>query len=48
VSGGGFFTDHEPDVLLTEIHRQARENPIIAMADTVRMGGRLEYGSVWR
>ncbi|MBV6656188.1 MAG: AAA family ATPase, partial [Devosiaceae bacterium] len=45
VSGGGFFTDHEPDVLLTEIHRQARENPIIELADTVRQGGTLSHGS---
>jgi exodeoxyribonuclease-5 len=29
ISGGGFFTEHEPDILLTEIHRQARDNPII-------------------
>ena len=25
VSGGGFFTDHEPDVLLETIHRQAHD-----------------------
>src|SRR5688572_1511980 len=34
--GGGYFTEAEPDVMLTEIHRQARENPIIALAQTVR------------
>jgi exodeoxyribonuclease V len=44
-SGGGFFTDAEPDVMLTEIHRQARDNPIIALAETVREGGRPDYGS---
>lgn len=44
VSGGGFFTEAEPDFLLGEVHRQARDNPIIAMADTVRQGGRLDYG----
>lgn len=38
--GGGFFTEHEPDVMLTEIHRQAAENPIVALASTVREGGR--------
>ena len=38
ISGGGFFTDHEPDVLLTEIHRQARDNPIIRLALDVREG----------
>lgn len=42
--GGGFFTEAEPDVMLTEIHRQARENPIIALAQTVREGGRPDYG----
>ena len=30
VKGGGFFTEHEPDVMLTEVHRQAADNPIIA------------------
>jgi exodeoxyribonuclease-5 len=38
ISGGGFFTEHEPDVLLTEIHRQARDNPIIRLAQDVREG----------
>ena len=37
VRGSGFFTDTEtPDVMLTEIHRQAKDNPIIAMATKVR------------
>lgn len=44
VSGGGFFTDHEPDFLLTEIHRQARDNPIIQLAMRVREGQDLAYG----
>ena len=44
VSGGGFFTDHEPDFLLTEIHRQARDNPIIRLAMQVREGHDLERG----
>lgn len=44
VQGAGFFTDEEPDIMLTEIHRQAADNPIIAMSRTVREGGRLEYG----
>ena len=29
VKGGGFFTEAEPDVMLTEVHRQAADNPII-------------------
>ncbi|GLK86642.1 ATP-dependent DNA helicase [Ancylobacter defluvii] len=45
VQGGGFFTNHDPDVMLTEIHRQASENPIIAMAQIVREGGRLDLGT---
>ena len=38
ISGGGFFTEHEPDHLLTEIHRQARDNPIIGLALDIREG----------
>lgn len=44
VSGGGFFTDHEPDFLLTDIHRQARDNPIIQLAMRVREGQALDFG----
>lgn len=48
VKGRGYFTECEPDVMLTEIHRQALDNPIIEMATRVRKGERLpvgEYGS---
>ncbi len=44
ISGGGFFTDAEPDVMLTEVHRQARDNPIIRMSMDVREGKRLSPG----
>jgi exodeoxyribonuclease-5 len=44
VKGGGFFTEGEPDVMLTEVHRQAKDNPIIHMSMQVREGGRLEPG----
>lgn len=44
VAGSGFFIEAQPDFMLTEIHRQAQENPIIRMATTVREGGRLELG----
>ncbi len=44
VSGGGFFTDYEPDFLLEEIHRQARGNPIIDLAQQVREGRAIMYG----
>jgi exodeoxyribonuclease-5 len=45
VKGGGFFTEAEPDVMLTEVHRQAKDNPIVHMSMTVREGGRLEPGA---
>jgi len=44
ISGGGFFTEHEPDHLLTEIHRQARDNPIIRLAMDVREGREFSRG----
>lgn len=44
ISGGGFFTEHEPDHLLTEIHRQARDNPIIRLALDVREGREIAAG----
>jgi exodeoxyribonuclease-5 len=45
VAGGGFFTAAEPDVMLTEVHRQAADDPIIRMSMIVREGGRLEEGT---
>ena len=44
IRGGGFFTAEEPDVMLTEVHRQARDNPIIRLSMAVRDGERLERG----
>jgi exodeoxyribonuclease-5 len=44
VRGSGYFTNATPDVLLTEIHRQAKGNPIIDLATIVRQGGQLETG----
>lgn len=45
VRGGGFFTEAEPDAMLTDVHRQAVDNPIVQMALTVREGGRLAQGA---
>jgi exodeoxyribonuclease-5 len=45
IKGGGFFTEAEPDVMLTEVHRQAADNPIIRMSMRVREGGRLARGA---
>ena len=44
IEGAGFFTTGEPDFMLTEIHRQARDSPIIKMATIVREGGLLAVG----
>lgn len=44
VQGAGYFTADEPDIMLTEIHRQAADNPIIAMSMEIREGGYLETG----
>lgn len=44
VFGGGFFTAGEPDVMLTEIHRQAKDDPIIRLATDVRSGEGLTIG----
>ncbi|MEO0400185.1 MAG: AAA family ATPase [Pseudomonadota bacterium] len=38
VKGGGFFTDAEPDYMLTDIHRQAADNPIIRASMDIRQG----------
>jgi exodeoxyribonuclease-5 len=45
VAGGGFFTSAEPDVMLTEVHRQAADDPIIRLSMIVREGGSLERGT---
>src|SRR3954469_218328 len=44
ISGGGFFTDAEPDAMLTEVHRQAQDDPIVRLSMQVREGRRLEPG----
>lgn len=48
IKGGGFFTEASPDAMLTEVHRQAADNPIIRLSMLIRDGGRLapgRYGS---
>src|SRR5215212_5623898 len=47
VAGGGFFTEAAPDAMLTEVHRQAQDDPIVRLSMQVRAGERLtpgEYG----
>jgi exodeoxyribonuclease-5 len=44
VGGGGYFTEREPNHMLTEVHRQAAESAIIRLATDVRQGRALEFG----
>lgn len=44
IDGAGFFTSGKPDFFLSEIHRQARDNPIINLATMARQGRRLPPG----
>src|SRR6202521_2106777 len=44
IQGGGFFTAAEPDAMLTEVHRQARNDPIVHLSMEVRAGNRLAPG----
>jgi len=37
VDGGGYYTEATPDFLLTEIHRQALESPVLELATRVRL-----------
>jgi exodeoxyribonuclease-5 len=45
IQGGGFFTDAEPDAMLTEVHRQAQDDPIVRMSMAVREGRALDLGT---
>jgi len=45
VAGAGFFTEAKPDVMLTEIHRQAADNPIIRIATSIRLGEAIDFGA---
>ncbi|HWV43805.1 ATP-dependent DNA helicase [Pseudorhodoplanes sp.] len=44
IQGAGFFTEAEPDAMLTEVHRQAQDDPIVRLSMAVREGERLEPG----
>ena len=52
IKGAGAFTDAAPDVMLTEIHRQAGESAIIRLATMARQGEPIPYGGhddhVWK
>lgn len=45
VKGTGYFTEQKPDIMLTEIHRQARDNPIIRLATQIRKGEKPSLGN---
>ena len=44
IQGAGFFTAAEPDAMLSEVHRQARDDPIVRMSMDVREGRKLQIG----
>lgn len=44
VKGGGFFTEHAPDFMLTDIRRQALDDPIVRMSMDVREGRGVQLG----
>ena len=44
IQGGGFFTNNEPDAMLTEVHRQAQDDPIVRMSMAIREGRALDIG----
>lgn len=52
IKGEGVFTQQQPDVMLTEIHRQAGESAIIRIATMARQGEFIPYGRhdefVWK
>jgi exodeoxyribonuclease V len=52
IRGEGAFTQQTPDVMLTEIHRQAGESAIIRLATMARQGVSIPYGKhddfVWK
>ena len=45
IQGGGYFTEAEPDAMLTEVHRQAFDNPIVRLSMDVRAGERPRPGT---
>ncbi len=44
IHGAGAFTKDDPDIMLTEIHRQAGESAIIRLATMVRQGEPIGFG----
>lgn len=44
VKGAGYFTKGAPDVMLTDVQRQARDNPILDLATRVRQREKIPAG----
>ena len=44
VGDGGFFTNGEPDVMLTDVMRQAQDNPVLYLATMIRENHKLDLG----
>jgi exodeoxyribonuclease-5 len=38
IQGAGYFTSGKPDFMLTDVHRQAKDSPIIKLATDIREG----------
>ena len=48
IQGGGYFTEAQPDAMLTEVHRQALGDPIIKLSMDIRAGRTLALGDYGR
>lgn len=52
IKGQGYFTMARPDTMLTEVHRQALESPILRLATMARNGEHIPYAAysndVWK
>ena len=44
IQGGGFFTNAAPDAMLTEVHRQAQDDPLVRLSMRIRAGSTLPEG----
>jgi exodeoxyribonuclease-5 len=44
VEGGGYYINAEPDVLLTEVHRQALDSPVLSLATRIRQSTNWDLG----
>lgn len=44
VGDGGYWTEQQPDVMLTDVRRQALDSPVLRMATDVRNGRQLAVG----